>query len=466
MNFCLFYAWREMRRRPMRFVSLGCFLGIYSFVISSVYGIVMCYSGNVRDALLQAGILLLFLLGLMTLMVCFLCQERYRACAAEYEAMQMYGLTEAGLQKIHIIQMLMLSAIVISMTQLLSVVFCRMLMSRNLCALAALKASVEQAWPAWYVSRAEIPLVSFPTTAAIGYAVCAVLMLVSGFSASLWADHLCCCGRTSSIVSSLAKQNGGVICNWTSYRRLTYARIRKSLWNLRVVSAAAFFLPVFLFGASLLFNPVSALGDMTVSIAETAYTEVDAALTARIIALVGEEHCQIIRDGDAVFALQLMLDDQTWIQTAGEILAIPGIEAYYVSVSLLSRAVSGIKSDLLCRGFAFLALVSLLAACISIFYVIADQLRARAEEFRVLTMFGIRSLFRLKAAAVFRMLLPGSIAVSITAVLLVRSMNLSGGAVEGTWVSELLFAGIGAAVVLPILFALCAARFICPEMRE
>ena len=167
MNFCLFYAWREMRRRPMRFVSLGCFLGIYSFVISAVYGIVMCYSGNVRDALLQAGILLLFLLGLMILMVCFLCQERYRACAAEYEAMQMYGLTEAGLQKIHIIQMLMLSAIVIPMTQLLSVMFCRMLMSRNLCALAALKASVEHAWPAWYVSRAEIPMVSFPTTAAI-----------------------------------------------------------------------------------------------------------------------------------------------------------------------------------------------------------------------------------------------------------------------------------------------------------
>ena len=81
-------------------------------------------------------------------------------------------------------------------------------------------------------------------------------------------------------------------------------------------------------------------------------------------------------------------------------------------------------------------------------------------------MLGVRSLFRLKAAAVFRMLLPGSIAVSITAVLLVRSMNLSGGAVEGTWVSELLFAGIGAAAVLPILFALCAARFVCPEMRE
>ena len=119
MKFCLFYAWREMRRRPMRFFSLGCFLGIYSFVISAVYGIVMCYSGNVGDALLQAGILLLFLLGLMTLVVCFLCQERYRTCAAEYEAMQMFGLTEVGLRKIHVIQMLMLSASVIPLMQLL-----------------------------------------------------------------------------------------------------------------------------------------------------------------------------------------------------------------------------------------------------------------------------------------------------------------------------------------------------------
>ena len=72
MNFCLFYAWREMRRRPIRFVSLGCFLGIYSLVIFSVYGIVMCYSGNVRDALQQAGILLFLLLGLMMPVVCFL----------------------------------------------------------------------------------------------------------------------------------------------------------------------------------------------------------------------------------------------------------------------------------------------------------------------------------------------------------------------------------------------------------
>ena len=426
----------------------------------------MCYSGNVRDALLQAGILLLFLLGLMTLMVCFLCQERYRACAAEYEAMQMYGLTEAGLQKIHIMQMLMLSAIVIPMTQLLSVVFCRMLMSRNLCALAALKDSVEQAWPAWYVSRAEIPMVSFPTTAAIGYAVCAVLMLVSGFSASLWADHICRHGKTSSTLSGLARQDHGVISDWKTYRRLTYARTRRSLWNLRMVSAAAFFLPVFLFGASLLFGSVSAPIDMSVSIAETAYTEVDTALTARVIGLVGTERCQIVREGDAVFALLLTFDDQTWVQTAGEILKIPGIDGYHVSVSRLSHTIAGMESEFLCRGFAALSVVSLVAACISIFYVAADQLRARAEEFRVLTMLGIRSLFRLKAAAVFRMLLPGSIAVSITAVLLVRSMNLSGGAVEGTWVSELLFAGIGAAVVLPILFALCAARFICPEMRE
>ncbi len=466
MNFCLFYAWREMRRRPMRFVSLGCFLGIFSFVISSVYGIIMCYSGNVKDALLQAGILLLFLLGLMTLVACFLCLERYRACAAEYEAMQMYGLTEVGLRKMHIIQMLILSAMVIPLSQFLSVLFCCGMFSRNIDALAALESSAAQAWPAWYVSRTEFPTLTFVPFSVPGYAVCTVLLLAAGLSASLWADHLCCRSKASSIVSSLAKQNGGVICDWTSYRRLTYARTRKSLWNLRVVSAAAFFLPVFLFGASLLFSPVSAPGDMTVSIAETAYTEVDAALTARIIALVGEERCQIIRDGDAVFALQLMFDDQTWIQTAGEILAIPGIEAYYVSVSRLSRAVSGIKSDLLCRGFAFLALVSLLAACIGIFYVISDQLRARATEFRVLTMFGVRSLFRLKALSIFRMLLPGSILIGITAVLLIRSMNLSGGAVEGTWVAELLFAGLGTSVVSPILFAFSAAWFLRPEKRE
>ena len=117
-------------------------------------------------------------------------------------------------------------------------------------------------------------------------------------------------------------------------------------------------------------------------------------------------------------------------------------------------------------GFTALSVVSLAAACIGIFYVIADQFRARTAEFRVLTMLGVRSLFRLKAADVFRMLLPCSIAVGITAVLLIRSMNLSGGAVEGTWTAELLCVGIGTAVVLPILFALCAARFVCPEMRE
>jgi len=397
MNFSLFYAWREMRRRPIRFVSLGCFLGIYSFVISSVYGILICYSGNLRDALPQAGILLFLHLGLMMLVVCFLCLERYRACSAEYQAMQMYGLTARNLRTIHIIQILILSATVIPLTQLLSVLFCRVIVSQNIAALTALEASVVQNWPERYVSGVKFPSLSFASFSVTGHAVCTVLLLAAGLSASLWADHLCCCSKDSSIVSSLAKQNGGAICDWNSYRRLTYARIRKSLWNMRLVSAAAFFLPVFLFGASLLFGPVSAPGDMTVSIAETAYTEVDAALTARIIALVGEEHCQIIRDGDAVFALQLMLDDQTWIQTAGEILAIPGIEAYYVSVSRLSRVISGIQSELLCRCFEALSFMSLLAACIGIFYVIADQLRARAAEFRVLTMFGVRSLFRLKA---------------------------------------------------------------------
>ena len=116
MKFCLFYAWREMRRRPIRFVSLGCFLGIFSFVISSVYGIIMSYSGNVRDALRQSGILLALLLGLMTLVVCFLCLERYRACTAEYEAMQMYGMTDDRLRHIHVIQILMLSAVVVPLS--------------------------------------------------------------------------------------------------------------------------------------------------------------------------------------------------------------------------------------------------------------------------------------------------------------------------------------------------------------
>ena len=110
--------------------------------------------------------------------------------------------------------------------------------------------------------------------------------------------------------------------------------------------------------------------------------------------------------------------------------------------------------------------MSLLAAWIGVFYVVADQLRAREEEFRVLTMFGLRSLFRLKAVSVFRMLLPGSILIGIIAVLLIRFMELSGGAVDGTWVAELLFARLGAAVLIPILFALSAAWFIRPEMRE
>ena len=84
----------------------------------------------------------------------------------------------------------------------------------------------------------------------------------------------------------------------------------------------------------------------------------------------------------------------------------------------------------------------------------------------MLTMLGVRSLFRLKAVSVFRMLLPGSIAVCITAVLLIRSMQLSGGAVDGPWIARLLIAGLGMAVILPILFACGAAWFICPEMRE
>lgn len=306
---------------------------------------------------------------------------------------------------------------------------------------------------------------SFAPISVPGYAVCSVLLLISGLLASLWADRLRCRGKSSSTLSSLANQNSGVIGDWKSYRRLTYARIRRSLWNLRAVSAAAFFLPFFLFGVSLLFGPFSAPIDMSVSIAQTAYTEVDTALVERVIGLVGTEHCQICCEGDTVFALLLTFDDQTWIQTAGEILAIPGIDTYDVSISRLSYAISGIQSEMLCRSFEVLSMLSLLTACIGIFYVIGDLFRARAEEFRVLTMLGVRSLFRLKTVSVFRMLLPSSIAIGIAAVLLICSMNLSGGAVEGAWVVELLFAGLGAAVVVPILFAFGAAWFIRPEMR-
>ena len=466
MKFCLFYAWREMRRRPIRFVSLGCFLGIFSFVISSVYGIIMSYSGNVRDALRQSGILLVFLLGLMTLVVCFLCLERYRACTVEYEAMQMYGMTDDRLRHIHVIQILMLSAVVVPLSQLLSVLFCRVLISRNIAALAVLEDAVAQAWPDWYLSRIEFPSLSFAPRSVPGYAVCAIFILVSALFASLWAEYLHGRSTTSSVLSGLEKQNSGVICDWDSYRRFTYIRTRKSLWNLRAVSAAAFFLPVFLFGASILFISDSAPIDMSVSIAETAYTEVDAALAEHVVGLVGPAHCQILREDDGIFALVLSLDDQTWVQTAGKILSLPGIEAYRVSVSRLSRTISGINYKLLNQGFLSLSFVSLPAACIGIFYVIADQFRARAAEFGVLTMLGVRSLFRLKAVSVFRMLLPGSIAVCISAVLLIRSMELSGGAAEGAWIAELLIAGLGTAVVLPILFACGAARFICPEKRE
>jgi len=426
----------------------------------------MCYSGNLRDALQQSGILLLFLLGLMSLVVCFLCLERYRACTAEYEAMQMYGLTEVRLQIIHVLQILILSVTAIPLSQLLSVLFCRVIVSQNIAALTDLENTVVQAWPDWYLSRVEFSSLSFAPMFAPGYAVCAILLLITGLLSSLWAEYLYGRGTTSSVLSGLAKQNGGVICDWNSYRRLTYKRIRKSLWNLRAVSAAALFLPVFLFGVSLLFGAVSAPIDMSVSIAETAYTEVDAALAERVIELVGTEHCQIVRECDRIFALVLSLDDQTWVQTAGEILSLPGIETYHVSVSRLSRTISGINYKLLNQGFLSLSFVSLLAACIGVFYVIADQFRERAAEFSVLTMLGVRSLFRLKAVSVFRMLLPGSIAVCITAVLLIRSMQLSGGAVDGPWIARLLIAGLGMAVILPILFACGAAWFICPEMRE
>ena len=459
MKFCLFYAWREMRRRPLRFISLGCFLGISAFVMTALCLLLTVYSDAPTAAMRQFlalyglfGVLLIIVIG-------YLCLERYRSCTAEYDALRQYGLTDAQLQCIHHLQMLLLSASVLPVSQIAAAVWVRWMTKQHASAQAHLQNEILSAWPNWYTSRISFPMTGTFSAPIAEIALCFAAMLLIGWLSSLLSAYWY--RRLAVRANPCNTDRRGASCTITdmqTYRRETAARMHSSVRFLRAASAAAMLLPLFFLGASLLFSQnTKVLADMVITVRETRHTTIDAALAAQISAVSGVVQANALTDGGNTWALQLTLDDQSWITAAAEILKLPEIQTYDISVSHLSVTLSNLDAEQLHSGFLLLAACSFFAACIGILFIISDLFRARQTEFGVLRMYGCRDLFRIKASAAHRMLAPCCFAASAVGVGLIICMHLGGGAVIGMWLWKLLLYGIGLGVVLPFVFAWVAS---------
>lgn len=458
MKFCLFYAWRDMCRRPLRFISLGCFLGISGFVMTTFCLLLTVYSGKPTEALRQFGVLYIVFGALLTVVMGYLCLERYRNSTAEYNEMRQLGLTDAQLQKIHLLQMLILSVAALPAAHTVSAFIVRRIVFRNAAEFDRLRQELTAAFPEWYISHLSVPSLSceFPLLGGI-LVCCFAAMLVMGMTASLWA-HVRYRRRNRGIsLSSLGERAVHTITDMHTYRRETNTRMRASVRLLHAASTAALLLPIFFLGAALLFTDASAIADMVITTRETVHTTIDPALIAQISSICGAEQVRALIDGDIVWALQIDLPDASWIASAAEILHLDGISSYDVSVSQLSVTVSDLKSEQLRQSFFLMATASFLAAGVSIIFIIHDLFAARNTEFRVLHMYGIRGLFHIRANAVYHLLFPCCMTAGVIGTGLVIGMDQSSGAIWDAGILTPVLCGIGLGVILPAVFACVAA---------
>ncbi len=416
------------------------------------------YSGKLTEALSLFGVLYLVFGALLTLVTGYLCLERYRSCSAEYDAMRQFGMTDVQLQRIHLLQMLILSVAVLPATQTVAAFFVRGIVLRNAAAFDRLRQELTTAFPAWYVSRLAVPSLSceFPLMGCI-LACCFAAMLVMGMTASFLA-HIRYCRTDHSVPSTkLGERAVHTITDMHSYRRETNARMCASVRFLRAATGSAMLLPIFFLGAAMLFTNVSSVSDMVITTRETIHSTIDPALIAQVFSLCGTEQVRALTDGDVVWALQINLPDRSWIAAAAEILHLEEISSYDVSVSRLSVTLSNLKSEQLRQCFFPMAAASFFAACIGTVFIIHDLFSARKTEFYILHMYSIRSLFGIRASAVFHMLFPCCMTAGTVGIALVVGLDRSGGAVFDLGILPLFICGIGLGVAVPAVFACGAA---------
>ena len=463
MKFCLYYAWREMFRRPMRFVSLGCVIGITAVILPMIYGILIVFSGNYAHALIQYGVLAVLIGLLIAIEIYALCSEQYRQTAPEYEILEMYGVAPKQKQMIHTIQILILCTAAIFPALGISWLWLNTYAKKTEALLTGLEKELLRQCPQWLTESFHFPQITGINSMPVGFLLCGFSVFLISLTASRLAEHRQ--HRTNAMDIKFLMRNiaDQPISNMSVYRRITFFRMRSSVRRLRITAVIILFLPIFLFGVSALFSDITPTSDMSISLADTKHREIDASVIEAVNAVSGVQSCRLFSEGNTVHVLSLTLDDKTWVETVGKIAALPEINTYNVMVSRVSITVSNICSASIRSQFSQLSVLALISACIGIRFLISDWFRARKEEFSVLSAYGMSSFAVIKADSVFRLLLPSCLATGILGVGLLAAMHISGGAGIGHWMASVMTVSSCMSLFMPILFAVGAAFLIHDE---
>ena len=292
MKFCLFYAWREMRRRPMRFVSLGCVIGITVVILPMIYGILTVFSGDPTRAVGQFLLLAVLIGGLMTVVIYALCSQLYRQTASEYDILGMYGAEPRQIRMIHTIQILIISIAVIIPSLGITRLWLNHYARKTDVLLTALEHDMIEQCPLWLAESFHFPKITGTCGLPAGFVLCGLAVLVLSLFASrlaVWRQDRTVTADIGFLQRTAAHHS---IVNMSSYRRTTFFRMRSSVRRLRVVAAAILFLPLFLFGVSALFSDVTPTSDMTISLEGTEHREIDASVIDAVCAVSGIRSCR------------------------------------------------------------------------------------------------------------------------------------------------------------------------------